>query len=238
MTLVLHAGAEPIVYDDLRQLPVPEATATHVPLPHHRLVDLVKSTLGMFGHVVAEEHYGVMPDGSNFFGVLSLRSTYGDYTDICGLRNSHTKRFPVGICFGSRTFVCDNTAFISDHVIKTKHTARLKERLPGLVSTLIEPLAEEREAQHRKILAYRDTPISDDLADRIIMAMYRKEIIGVTAIADMVREWETPSHDWGEKTAYRLFNCGTFVLTGKTLERPSLTQRWHQVIDGVCRTVN
>jgi hypothetical protein len=84
MTLCLHAGAEPIDYDGLRDLTVPEATPTHVPLAHHRLVDLVKATLGMYGHIIAEEHYGVMPDGSNFFGVLSLKSTYGNYTDICG----------------------------------------------------------------------------------------------------------------------------------------------------------
>mgnify|MGYP000420871189 CR=1 FL=1 len=234
MTLMLHAGAEPIDYDGLRNLPVPEATATHVPLPHHRLVDLVKATLGMYGHTVAEEHYGVMPDGSNFFGVLSLKSTYGNYTDICGLRNSHTKRFPVGIAFGSRTFVCDNTAFISDHVIKTKHTARLKERLPGLVSGLIEPLTDQREAQHREMLTYQETALTAHQADAATMQMYRNEVIGVQAIADMVREWETPSHDWGDKTAFRLFNCGTFVLTGKTVEKPALTRTLHQVIDGVC----
>lgn len=231
---MLHAGAEAIDYDGLRALTLPEATPTHVPLAHYRLVDLVKSVLGMFGHVVEQEHYGIMPDGSNFFGVLNLKSTYGNYTDICGLRNSHTKKFPVGIAFGSRTFVCDNTAFVSDHVIRTKHTARLKERLPGLVNTLIEPLAEQREAQHRKILRYQATDVTDERADQAIMRLYRDEVIGVTAIADMVREWDTPTHDHGAKTAYRLFNAATFTLTGKVMEKPKLTQRLHHVMDAVC----
>jgi hypothetical protein len=43
-----------------------------------------------------------------------------------GLRNSHDKSFPVGIAFGSRVFVCDNAAFIADHVIKRRHTANAK----------------------------------------------------------------------------------------------------------------
>lgn len=60
---------------------------------------------------------------------------------------------------------------------------------------------------------------------------------GVTAIADMVHEWETPSRDWGDKTAFRLFNCGTFVLTGK-MEKPALTKQLHQVIDGVCERLH
>jgi hypothetical protein len=31
--LVLHTGAEPIEYDELRELPIPAATSTHVPIP-------------------------------------------------------------------------------------------------------------------------------------------------------------------------------------------------------------
>ena len=49
------------------------------------------------------------------------RSPYTGYEDMVGLRNSHDKSLPVGIAFGSRVFVCDNTAFIADHVIRTKH---------------------------------------------------------------------------------------------------------------------
>jgi hypothetical protein len=45
--------------DGLRALETPPATPTHVPVPHFRVVDLIKSTLGMYGHVVEEGHYGV-----------------------------------------------------------------------------------------------------------------------------------------------------------------------------------
>jgi hypothetical protein len=37
VTLILHAGAEPVEYDALRHLPVPEATSAHVRIPHHRV---------------------------------------------------------------------------------------------------------------------------------------------------------------------------------------------------------
>lgn len=238
MTLMLHAGASPIDYAALRDLPVPDATHSHVPLAHHRLVDLVKSVLGMFGHIVDDEHYGATPDGSNFFGAISLKSSYGNYTDVCGLRNSHIKQFPVGIAFGSRVFVCDNLAFVSDHVIRTKHTAKLKERLPGLVNTLLEPLADQREAQHRKLLTYQKTPLSAATADHAIMQMYRNDIIGIQRVADVAEQWERPSHDWGDRTAWRLFNAATFALSGKVAEKPDLTRRLHQVIDGVCEEVH
>jgi hypothetical protein len=73
--LMLHAGANPVDYDALRQLPIPDATSTHVPIPHHSVVDMVKYSLGFFGHEIVGEDYGVTPDGARFFGVLSLKST-------------------------------------------------------------------------------------------------------------------------------------------------------------------
>ena len=105
-------------YDGLRQLETPAATTTHVPIPHFRVVDLLKTTLGMFGHEVTDEHHGVTPDGMRYFGLISLRSAYTGYEDTVGLRNSHDRSFPVGVGFGSRVFVCDNMAFMADHVIK------------------------------------------------------------------------------------------------------------------------
>ena len=52
MTLMLHTGAEGIEYDVLRALPVPEATKSHVPIPHADVVNMVRYSLGYFGHEV------------------------------------------------------------------------------------------------------------------------------------------------------------------------------------------
>jgi hypothetical protein len=123
MSLMLHAGANPIEYDGLRELTTPPASPTHVPIPHHRVVDLAAYSLSYFGHEVVERHFGVTEDGMRFFGVMTLRSPYGDYSDMIGLRNSHDKSLPIGVAFGSRVFICDNLAFVGDHVIKRKHTA-------------------------------------------------------------------------------------------------------------------
>ena len=41
-----------------------------------------------------------------------------------------------------------------------------------------------------------------------------------------------PSHNWGDKTAWRLFNAATFALAGRVAEKPDLTKRLHEVIDG------
>lgn len=235
MSLMLHAGAEEVPFDHLRQLETPEATKSHVPIPHHRVVDLVKFTLSHYGHEVTEEHFGVTPDHMRFFGLLSLKSRYGGYEDTVGLRNSHDKKFPIGISFGSRVFVCDNLAFIGDHVVKRRHTANAKRDLPGLVMQIIEPLADQREKQAICFDRYKATALMDELADHAILTMYRDGVINVQRIAEVVRQWDEPVYEeCGERTAWRLFNAVTHALKGRITEDPGITARLHKVIDGIC----
>ena len=168
MSLTLHAGATAVSYDDLRALTTPAGTDTHVPVPHHEIVELVRYTLGFYNHEIVEEHHAIMPDGARYFGAMTLRSPYGDYGDVVGLRNSHDKSFPIGIAFGSRVFVCDNMAFVGDHVIRRKHTAKAKRELPGLVTEIVAPLQAQRLAQNQKLLAYQRAALTDEAADHAI----------------------------------------------------------------------
>jgi hypothetical protein len=235
---MLHVGAEAIDYDGLRQLETPAATTTHVPIPHFRVVDLIKTTLGMFGHQVTDEHYGCTKDGLRFFGVLSLRSPYTGYEDILGLRNSHDRSFPVSIGCGSRVFVCDNMAFVADHQIKRKHTANLKRDLPGIVGELIEPLALEREAQAKKFIAYKHTALTDQAADHAILRLYREGVINVQRIPDVLAQWEEPTFpDLDQRNVWRLFNSVTHSLHGRVMDNPKATPKLHQILDGVCEEI-
>ena len=238
MTLMLHAGATPVSYDDLRAVPVPDATESHQPVAHHEIVELVRYTLGFFGHEIAEEAHAVTEDGARYFGLMSLRSPYSEYTDTVGLRNSHDKTFPIGIAYGSKVFVCDNLAFVGDHVIRRKHTTKAKRELPGLITDIVRPLQDQRIAQNKKFLAYQATTIPDEVADHAILDLYRKDVIGVQAIGKVLDAYDNPPHDWGERTAWRLFNAATFTLVGKVAEHPALTKELHRVIDGVCERVH
>jgi hypothetical protein len=197
MGLTLHAGANLVSYDELRAVPVPAATDTHLPVPHHEIVELVRYTLGFYGHEIAEEHHACMPDGSRYFGLLTLKNAYGDYADTVGLRNSHDKSFPIGIAFGSRVFVCDNTAFVGEHVIKRKHTVKAKRELPGLITEIVQPLQLQRLAQNQKLLNYKAQELDDVMADHLIMELYRSEVIGVQRIAEVHDHWQRPAQDWG-----------------------------------------
>ena len=132
-------------------------------------------------------------------------------------------------------FVCDNLAFIGDRVIRRVHTVRAKRELPEQVTEIVQPLQAPRIAQNQKLLAYQASPVSDAVADHAKLSMYR---IGVQRIADVSEQWERPAHDWGNKTAWRLFNAATFVLAGKVAERPDLTKELHTIINGTCERLH
>jgi hypothetical protein len=233
---MLHAGAREVTFDDLRQVETPAATKSHVPIPHHRLVDTVRHSLSYFSHEVIQEHHGITPDGLMYFGVMMLQSAYGGYEDAVALRNSHNKRFPIGIGFGGHVFCCDNMSLIADQVIKRKHTANAKRDLPGLVAEMVEPLADARDLQQRTFQIYRATEINATQVDHAIMEMYRQDVLNVHRIADVYHEWVNPSFEEMTDgfTAWRLFNAATFALRGKVLGNPVVTQKLHNVIDSVC----
>jgi hypothetical protein len=238
MTLMLHSGANAVSYDELRAVNTPEPTTSHVPVPHHEIVQLMRYTLGFHEHEIAEEHHAVTPDGARYFGIMCLRSPHGDYTDMLGLRNSHDKSLPIGIAFGSRVFVCDNLAFSADHVIRRKHTVRAKRELPALLSDTIVPLKEQRQAQNTRLLAYKEATLTDDAAYAAIVRMHKADILGIQAAGQVIKAYDEPPHDWGDKTAWRLFNATTFALAGKVTEKPAITRDLHQIIDGVCQRVH
>jgi len=239
MTLCLHAGGELVTYDQLRQVPTPAPTPTHVPIPHFHLVDVVKHWLRFYGHEVVEEHHAIAREGLRYFGLLTLKSDYGDYMDTLIMRNSADKSFPVSCGVGSRCFCCDNLAFVAEHVVRRKHTAKIRHELPMIVSELVEPLHEERSRQAAKLLSYKQTDLTPELVDHAIMELYRQEVISVTKIADIERTWREPPHQWGgEASVFKLFNCATWVLgQSKVAEDLTLTMRLHEVCDTLVEAV-
>lgn len=236
MTLILHRGAEAVGFDALKAVATPDATTSHIPLPHFQLVEMARYALGFFGHEIVEEAHSVTPDGMRYFGLMTLRSDHGLFTDTLGLRNSNDKAFPIGLAYGAKVFVCDNLSFQGDFIIRRKHTANSKRELPGLVSELIEPLALQRAAQASTFLTYQRTPLTIETADHAILEMFRGGILNIQRVPEVLEQFEKPRHEeWGDHTAWTLFNATTAALEGRVAENPGVTAALHKIIDGVCR---
>ena len=49
------------------------------------------------------------------------------------------------------------------------------------------PLQDQRANQNQRLIAYKETPLSDQLSDHAILDLYGKEIIGVQGIGHVLK---------------------------------------------------
>lgn len=233
-SLCLHAGGKLAGIDEIRDLPMPEPTATWQPVPHALVIDQVMRTVESTGLAVSERSFAIAKDGMRMFGILTLAGGT-DYATTIGIRNSHDKTFPVGLALGSRVFVCDNLAFSSEVTISTKHTRYVLDRLPRLIGEGVARLVEKRVHQERRIEVYKQEEVRGlaHLHD-LVLRSYRAKAIPARAIAEVLEQYEQPKHpEFREPTMWSYFNAVTEVLKEYGDLQPR-TQRLHGVIDADC----
>src|SRR6185369_16396651 len=91
VNLVLHCGARHVERRAVEEAETPTASATWVPIAHHRLLEQVEETLSASGLTVACEAHALWHDGQRYFGLLEVTNCQAqvDYGLVIGLRNSH-----------------------------------------------------------------------------------------------------------------------------------------------------
>ena len=122
-TLIGYSGRT-IGREELDLVPIPQATATHRPVPHHEIAQALIETLG-FRHIgVVHDEYAVSPDGMKAFGVLGLEAEMEGCRFSIGLRNSQDKSMRSAMTYGYRVFVCSNMEFAGDYTPALASTQR------------------------------------------------------------------------------------------------------------------
>jgi len=236
--LILHCGAETVGREVVDAVPTPEPSQSkhgrwYVPVGHSEVINSVERSLNDVGVSVAEQHFALTKEGNRLFGLLTLGSDDGsDHALTVGIRNSHDKRFPVGLSLGSRVFVCDNLSFAGESVVRTLHTRFVRDRLPGVVGEAVAGLVAHRGQLEKRIALYKETPVENHrhLHDLVIRG-FKARAIPAQAISQVVREFEEPRHpefqDW---SLWSCFNAFTEVLKnyGEIVPR---THRLHGVFD-------
>lgn len=237
MSLIVHAGGERVGRDQLDVYPLPEATLTHQPVPHSRIVDLVEQTILGSGLPITDTSFALAKGGNRMFGVITLAGGT-DYATVIGIRNSHDKSFPVAFCLGSRVFVCDNLAFSAEVVVRTKHSRWVENRLPRLVNEGVAQLIDKRGQQAKRIEAYKATEVRGlpHLHD-LVLRTYRSGAMPAAAIAPVLKEYDSPRHqEFQQPTLWSYFNCVTEVLKGYG-DLTGRTQKLHGVVDSECASM-
>lgn len=239
LNLVLHAGGRVATREQILNTTTPEATDTHVPIPHGRLIELVETTLARAGYSVIAQAHALARGHDHYFGLLQLANgtNSDDYALVAGLRNAHDKVFNAGFLAGSGVFVCDNLAFSGEVKIGRKHTRYIERDLPRLVEVAVGKLGGLRVSQDERIKAYQETPITDAEAHDIVIQSLDVRVIGSRLIPTVVEEYRKPRHEaFKPRNVWSLFNAYTEVLKKcSVFDRPRSTQALHGLLDTRCK---
>jgi hypothetical protein len=74
--LIAHSGTRKLSRAGLANIPTPEGSPTHHPLPQHEIVEALVETLSYRQISVVRDECAVSKDGIKLFGVLDLEATF------------------------------------------------------------------------------------------------------------------------------------------------------------------
>jgi hypothetical protein len=220
--LVLHRGGRLVSFDELAAVPVPPSAKRHHPIAHHTVLNRVKGVLGEFGYVVTREQLALARADMRFFGTLDLESKLAEGVTLAvGIRSSHDQSLHLGFCAGARTFVCDNSAFYSDLLVRRKHTRLAEQRFQDDIANAVGKLAGFQERQSARLEVLMNTEVAEERADALILRGYEKGLIPATLLSRVLKEWREPSfEEFKPRTYWSLQSCMTTVLGERFLKSP------------------
>jgi hypothetical protein len=203
MTTVLSRTPRKTYRDikDIGAIPVPLPTDSYCPVPQTELWDSVCKMFGQFGYDMDNELHQVHRKRPLFVSSIdvhhrNLPDTNGSVKWTIAVMNSYDKTCSARIIFGGKVFVCSNGLIVADHVLRTKHTTHVWERLPVLIHAAVEAFeGEVNRYQHDQNLL-KETIISGANLSQFTVTLAQKGILPKSQMLDFYEESVTPSFDY------------------------------------------
>jgi hypothetical protein len=219
--LCLHTGGIAVDYEKLSNFAPPEPTKTYTPMSHVELASMVKeaATRLLPEMQLISEDYGVSPKtgentGNRMFGVLTYEVPgCPDMGLSVGMRNSYDQSLSVGVCSGSKVFVCDNLAFVGNVKVARKHTGELHAQMEKLISYSISQSPKHFAQVLEDKSALENVALNDDQAWSILGVAYGRRLIKPRQLLLSMQAWQKPPQDeFLPRNAWSLYNAFTEAL--------------------------
>lgn len=234
--LMLHCGAHAVERSALSNVELPASTRSYQPVRYDELVNLVQDALADIGFRFANEAHGLMKDESKYFGLMELTNGVenSQHALVMGVRASLDKSMAPSFAFGSQVFVCDNLAFTGEIVLKRKQTTFIQRDLRTLVIDAVGHVKVMRQHQDARFEIYQETKLTTTKVGAVICEMYRRGIVNASRLGKVIEQWDEPQHDFGGRTAWRLFNATTEALKGSPVfDMPARTIKLQSLVDEI-----
>ena len=228
-------GSKQVDFDAIKAVQTPKKTESWQPIGHAFLVDRVQSQIKENGWDIVDSYHSLHRFGLRYFGLFHIENTGVDNSErgtILGLRNSHDKCFPAGLCMGNAPFVCSNLIFTNEVVLARRHTKNILRDLSQVIARTLGQMTETWANDEQRIEAYKSHELNNAQANDLVIRSFQNGAISKAKIADVVGQWEKPEHEnFEDRNMHSLYNAFTHVLKGGVHALPARSQALHGVLD-------
>ena len=228
-------GTKRIDFREVQAVQTPEKTESWQPIGHADLVDRVQNQIQDNGWEIVDTYHSLHRFGQRYFGLFHVKNTGSDSDDrgtILGLRNSHDKCFPAGLCMGNAPFVCSNLIFTNEVTLARRHTKNILSDLSQVIARTLGKMTETWASDEQRIQAYKEYELDNQQAHDLVIRAYQNGAISKAKIADVVEQWHKPEHDdFSPRTMHSLYNGFTHILKGGITALPNRSLALHGVLD-------
>jgi len=212
-----------------------ERNISYQPIAHHELVNRTKGFLASNGFTIQDEVHSLARDDKHYFGLFSVDHPNRVATDrgcVVGVRNSHDKTFPAGLCAGDAPFVCDNLIFTNTIKLARRHTKNILQDLDFTINRALGKLFGFWHGQDARIEAYKNRTLGNVYAHDLIIKATKAGALPKSKIIDVVNQWESSDHpEFWDRNVNSLYNAFTEVYKGNLVQLPNRSDALHSVFD-------
>jgi len=209
---------------------------SYQPVAHDDVVNRTKESLVKSGFTIQDEIHSLARDKKHYFGLFSVDHPNREATDrgcVVGVRNSHDKTFPAGLCAGDAPFVCDNLIFTNTIKLARRHTCNILNDLDFMINRALGKLFGFWHGQDSRIEAYKNRSIGNVYANDLIIKAAQSGALPKSKIIDVVNQWESSDHpEFWDRNVNSLYNAFTEVYKGNLVQLPNRSDALHSVLDG------
>ena len=232
-SLMIYKKSQRETYKSICNLPTPAPTRTHQPIAHDTLINLTAESIINRDWVITGSTYASSYEQGNAHFVFELEHDIipGVRMQIAG-HNSHIKMRSAILYMQTHTRSCTNMDAPAEVPLKRRHTPRILQELPQLISAALYKLDAASESHKHRLISYQNQEISDQEASHLMIRALEKEIIPCTYMPALVNEWREPQLDeFFERNMYSLYNCFTETFKKSPADTPNRSQKLINLLD-------
>lgn len=212
-----------------------ERAISYQPIAHHEVVNRTKRFLDENGFTIQDEVHSLARANQHYFGLFAVDHPNREASDrgcVVGIRNSHDKTFPAGLCAGDAPFVCDNLIFTNTIKLARRHTRNILNDLDTTINRAIGKLFNFWHGQDERINAYKQVELSNAQVNDIVIRACKAGALPKSKIIDVVDQWESSDHsEFWDRNVNSLYNAFTEIYKGNLVALPNRSDALHSVLD-------